>query len=294
MLLANFVNVYVRRVPRLLAHNQGNSLRLFDFPAPVFQFLIGVSLVLFLQRRGAGGLGARGTQAAAVRRFALLIVLGVVLDCIGTLQLWPQWGVLQTLGLGGLVATGFAHASDGLVAAVALGLLGLFSGFANGEVHHNPLAALAFVPLTLGGMIVGRGIGSAGVSGPFLRRSAAVMLASVAIAAVAAGAGVPFNKVLGTSSFVALTSAVSALLLAGAALLERSQVRLPRDLLAIGSNALTAWVLQYVLVYYPAWLVFPAWHRLGIVPGTVAAVATVGALSALTIALGRRGFRVPL
>jgi len=48
MLFANLMNVFLRVVPSMLAHNQGDSLRVFDFPAPFFQFLSGVSLVLFL------------------------------------------------------------------------------------------------------------------------------------------------------------------------------------------------------------------------------------------------------
>src|SRR2546426_804392 len=257
MLLANLLNVFLRRVPSVLAHNQGDRLRLFDFPAPVFQFLIGVSLVLFLEKRATRGLGRRGAQLTALRRFGLLIVLGMLLDCVGIFQVWPRWGVLQTLGLGGLVATTLAYAPDGLLAVVAVGLLGLFSDSANGEVHQSPLAALAFVPLTLGGVIVGRGLGTGRGRAAFLRRAAIVVLAGGALAAGARGAGVPFNKVLGSSSFVALAGAVSALALAATALLEQARVRFSSWLLTVGSNALTTWVLQYVLIYYPAWLVFP-------------------------------------
>ena len=244
MLLANLFNVFLRRVPSVLAHNQGDRLRLFDFPAPVFQFLIGVSLVLFLEKRATRGLGRRGAQLTALRRFGLLIVLGMLLDCVGIFQVWPRWGVLQTLGLGGV--------------------------------------------------IVGRGLGTGRGRAAFLRRAAIVGLAGGALAAGARGAGVPFNKVLGTSSFVALAGAISALALAATALLEQARVRFSSWLLTVGSNALTTWVLQYVLIYYPAWLVFPAWRRLTLVPGVLAAVVTVGALSTLTIALARRGIRIPI
>src|SRR4029077_7201544 len=98
MLAANLVNVYLRHVPSVLAHNQGPSLRLFDLPAPLFQFLIGVSLTLFLRNRIAGGRTPAAARLDAARRFALLIALGVVLDGIGGLSVAPRWGVLQTLG----------------------------------------------------------------------------------------------------------------------------------------------------------------------------------------------------
>jgi len=287
MLFANMMNVFLRHVPSALAHNQGDVLRGFDFPAPIFQFLIGVSLVLFLERRG----GARGR---AFRRFTLLVALGIVLDGVGALQSWPRWGVLQTLGLGGGIAACLADLPDAAVGAIGVAVLGIFSGGANGEVHHNVLAALAFVPLTLAGLIVGRGLAAGHARRDFVRRAVVVALASILFAAIAYEAGVPFNKVLGTSSFVALAIAVSAVFLLLLAAVEAAGAHFPRWLLAVGSNALMAWVLQYALVFYPAWLAFPSWHRLHLAAGMAATVATLVALCVLTVILGRRGFRIPI
>src|SRR5437879_1170977 len=208
MLFANMMNVFLRRVPEVLQHNEGDVLRAFDFPAPVFQFLIGVSLVLFLHKRRTGGLTPSRARLTAVKRFVLLIGLGIVLDSapalLPMLRLTegPRWGVLQTLGLGGVVAAGAAELPDGAVIALALGL--------------------------------------------------------------------------------------------AAAALEERGLPFPGWLLAVGSNALTAWVLQYVLVYYPAWIVFWSWRRLPLLPGMAAVLATLAVLSALTIALGRRGIRIPI
>ena len=293
MLLANMMNVFLRRVPHVLAHNEGDVLRVFDLPAAVFQFLIGVSLVLFLEKRSARGLTARGTQVTALRRFALLIVLGVVLDGIGTLSTFPQWGVLQTLGLGGGIATLLAYLPDVPAAVAAVGMLGVFGSGGNGEVHHSPVAALAFVPLTLAGLIVGRGLCGA-PRRRFVVRAAAVAIGGFALAALARAGGIPFNKVVGTCSFVALASGVSATFLLAIAALEGAGVRFPPWFLAVGSNALMAWVLQYVLVYYPAWLVFPSWERLPLGEGLVAVTVTTAALCAGTAALARRGIRVAL
>jgi len=294
MLFANLMNVFLRRVPEVLSHNEGDRLRAFDFPAPVFQFLIGVSLVLFLEKRAGRQPGRDAAQRAAVRRFVLLICLGLLLDTVGSLHAVPKWGVLQTLGLGGVIATGVAFLPDGSVTAVALVLLGVFSGPANGPVHASPFAALAFVPLTLCGLLVGRGLRGGSPRNAFVGRSAATAASALVLAGAGRAAGIPFNKVLGTSSFVALATAVSATTLLSTALGELAGLRFPAWLLAVGSNALTAWVLQYVLVYYPAWLLFPAWHRLAFMPGIMATVAAVGALGTLTVALGRRGIRIPI
>jgi len=165
-------------VPEVLQHNEGDILRAFDFPAPVFQFLIGVSLVLFLRKRTVGGLTGPRARLTAVRRFLLLIGLGIVLDSapavlgILTLSEWPRWGVLQTLGLGGLLATAVSGLPDGAVAALALGLLAFFFRGAPGEVHHYPLAGLTFVPLTLAGLLVGRGLEAGPPERQFVTRAA--------------------------------------------------------------------------------------------------------------------------
>ncbi|TMA39899.1 MAG: DUF1624 domain-containing protein [Deltaproteobacteria bacterium] len=296
MLLANFVNVFLHRVPPLLTHNYGDVLRPFDFPAPVFQFLVGVSLALFLRKHLHLGRTPRGAKVAALRRFALLVLLGMLLDCVGALHVGLRWGVLQTLGLGGMIATLLADAPGEGIVGVAIALLGCFSGALNGEVHANPIAALSFVPLTLGGLLVGRVLprGQRGELGRFISHTALLGAGAGALAAVFYGAGIPFNKTLGTSSFVALAAGVSATTLAGMALVESLGVRFPDWLLAVGANALTAWVLQYVLVYYPAWIAFPAWRRLPFVAGMAAILATTTALSALTVALGRRGIRIPI
>ncbi len=287
MLVANLINVFLYSVPGPLAHNQGDVLRLFDLPAPVFQFLVGVSLALFLEQRVARGLTPVGARVAALQRFVLLVLLGLVLDGIGSLQAVPTWGVLQTLGLGGALATLLAPLPDAVVAAVALGLLGVFHAGAPGEVHGGPIAALAFAPLTLAGFVVGRGQGAgAGLTG----RAAVVAALGLTVAAGAHAAGIPFNKIVGTSSFVALSAGMAA---AGLLALQAAR-RFPSWLLVLGGNALTAWVLQYVLVYYPAWLVFPEWPRLGLAPGLGAVAGTLTALACLTVALGRRGIRLPI
>jgi len=178
--------------------------------------------------------------------------------------------------------------------AIALGLLALYSGFANGVVHARPDAALAFVPLTLVGALVGELI-----AGGWPAEAVAAVAARIAAVAGVLGvglalAGIPFNKVLGTSSFVAVATAVAMAVLAAAARWEARGGAFPPWLLLVGRNALTAWVLLHVVVYYPAWIVFPAWDRLALAPGLLSVIATTAALCAATVALGRRGIRVPI
>ena len=294
MLLANGVNVFLHHIPDVFSHNQGDTLRAFDFPAPVFQFLIGVSLVLFLDKRVATGLTRSDARAAAIRRYALLIALGVLLDGVGTLAWRPRWGVLQTLGLGGIAATLVAFASTSVIAGVGLALLALYSGPLNSEVHASPPGALAFVPLTLAGLLVGRALLGPSPLRDCMRRAATVAVVTGLLGGVLYAVGIPFNKVTGTGSFVALATAAAAGSLALLAAVETIAGGLPGGLVEVGQNALNVWVLQYLVVYYPAWLIFPSWHRLRPMPGFYAIVGTTVTVSVLGVALGRRGIRVPI
>src|SRR5439155_1761652 len=80
--------------------------------------------------------------------------------------------------LGGMIATLLADAPGEGVMGVAIALLGCFSGALNGEVHASPIAALAFVPLTLGGLLVGRLLprGQRRELGRFIRYTTALAL----------------------------------------------------------------------------------------------------------------------
>ncbi len=294
MLVANLVNVCLRDIPGPLAHNQGDVLRAFDLPAPVFQLLIGVSLGLFLAQRRRAGRSEAEARADALRRFALLILLGMALDGIGRLSPVPCWGVLQTLGLGGIVATALAGTPRRLRGVIAVVVFGFYSGFANGVVHARPDAALAFVPLTLAGSVLGDAIASGAPADRVARLAAGLGVVAALVGIELEVAGVPFNKVLGTSSFVAVATGAGAAVLAAAAWWEARGRGFPPWLLLIGRNALTAWVLLHLLVYYPAWIVFPSWGRLALAPGLVSVAAVTATLCAGTVALGRRGIRVPV
>ncbi len=291
MLVANLVNVLPADRPHWLAHNLGNELLPFDLPAPMFQFLVGVSLVLFLARRRDTG-GAR-VRVLAARRFLLLIVLGAVLEGIAAERVEFRWGVLQTLGAGGLVAVGLADLPDAVILAIAALVTATHYGPGNNEVHRSFFDCLPFVPITLVGYVVGRPLAH-GDRAACERRAIAVALGGLALALVLHASGVPFNKLIGSSSFVLLAIAASATLIAALSRLEARGWRFPEPLVRLGASALTAWVLQYVLVFYPI-LIFVG-HPLALeeVRGLIAVGLCVAVLSATTLALARRGIRVPI
>ena len=289
MLLANLVNVFAPVRPRWLGHNLGDELQVFDLPAPVFQLLIGTSLVLFLMRRTGS---PDAVRRLAIRRFVLLIGLGALLDAVAAGHLEVRWGVLQTLGMGGLVAVVFSGASDALTLGVAALIVVTHYGPGNNAVHRSAVDCMPFLALTLLGLVIGRPLASGDRAG-FRRRA---LLAAAGCLALAVGlrlAGIPFNKVTGTSSFVALAASVGATLLAGLETLDAHGIDMPRPVSILGANALTAWVLQYVLVFYPVtYAITPPDLSVAANLGMVVLVA-IG-LMATTLALARRGIRIPI
>lgn len=292
MLVANLANVLPAERPRWLGHNLGDELLPLDLPAPTFQFLIGVSLVLYLERHGRerGMLQARGRAA---RRFVLLVLLGALLDGIAAQRFEFRWGVLQTLGVGGLVAAALADLPDPLILAVAALITATHYGPGNNEVHRSLLDCLPFVPITLLGYVVGRPLARHELAA-FERRAIGAALGALILALLLHVAGIPFNKLTGSSSFVLIASAASATLVAALSRLEERGWRFADRLVRLGGSALTAWVLQYALVYYP--IAFVLGHPPGLseTSGLVAVALCVVMLCAATLALARRGIRVPL
>jgi predicted acyltransferase len=291
MLVANLVNVLPAERPYWLGHNLGDELLPLDLPAPMFQFLVGVSLALFLERRRSGD--RRDARLLAARRFLLLIGLGAVLDGILAHRVEFRWGVLQTLGAGGLAAVALAGLPDVVILAIAAVITATHYGPGNNAVHRSLTDCVPFLALTLIGYVVGHPL-AARDRAAYERRAIAIALTCLVLSLLLRLGGVPFNKVTGSSSFVLLASAASATLIAGLSTLERRGWHFSDMLVRLGASALTAWVLQYLLVYYPIDLLVGPSLALPEASGLVAVALCVLALSALTVALARRGIRVPI
>ena len=91
-----------------------------------------------------------------------------------------------------------------------------------------------------------------------------------------------------------LASAASATFIAALSRLETHGWRFSDALVQLGASALTAWVLQYLLVYYPIDLFVGHALELPEGDGLVAVGACVVIISLVTVMLARRGIRVPI
>lgn len=122
MVAGNFASG-VEFVPAFLKHTPDIGLTVADLVAPCFVFAIGVNFGPSFARR------SRSTATAAYRHFTLrylsLLGIGAILTAGGTVVAGEStdWGVLQALGVAGLICLAFIRLGTAARFAVGLALL---------------------------------------------------------------------------------------------------------------------------------------------------------------------------
>lgn len=264
MLLVNNAGTE-RGVPEQLRHGAGGVLHLADLVFPLFLFVSGVGMSL--SRRLAA-------PKSVLRRCALLFGLGCLLVSARYRHLAPSTGVLQHIALATLVAYGVLRvprraqawvAGAGLLAAWAaptyLSLPGTVAGswdvdttlasaverLLTGHVGKQQVVAAVVSALTvLGGVATGRVLrAQPGVAGV---RSILLGAAGAGAAGLLLARSVPVVETLWTPSYLLVTGALCAALLAAAvALLDlRQEAAVPRlvhPLRVLGANAIAVYVV---------------------------------------------------
>jgi predicted acyltransferase len=264
-------------IPHILLHNQGNVLLPGDFIAPFFAFIMGVSLALSYAKRKERGQESAAVFRTYIKRFVLLILIGLFLDSLFVLSgLRLVWGVLQSLGVAGLVAVCVLPLSERnkvLAALLLLSVYGIlltqnhafFDSVANSR-NGGPLGALSYGAITIFGLVAGRIL----LEGKGFYRNAAVGgLALVAIS-LPISIWMPYNKLLVTPSYSLITSGAAFVVLAAFKYMEEKHGFRSEILSLLGRSSLLAWVLQYPLAYYP--LTFAGYGTLGFPEGFSLAV----------------------
>jgi predicted acyltransferase len=134
MVLANFLSGN-SRIPSPLKHTPDIGLTAIDLIAPLFIFAIGLTYVASARRRSQTH-GARGAVGHVVVRYLALCGIGAVISAGEHLVLLQSeassWGVLQSIGVAGLLALPVSFASRrvrfayGVVLLIAHQLLAIF------------------------------------------------------------------------------------------------------------------------------------------------------------------------
>ncbi len=102
MILVNYLALY-QCTPAFLKHAKPSGITFADLVAPFFLFILGMmfrrSLLSRIEKDGKGR-----AYLHAVRRYALLVLIGMAGGCAGKMKLTFDWGILQAIGLAGIIA----------------------------------------------------------------------------------------------------------------------------------------------------------------------------------------------
>lgn len=128
MVIANFI-AGVDRVPVLLKHAPDVGFTVIDLVAPMFIFAIGLTYAPSARRRLAES-GVWKMTHHFLKRFFAILGIGALLSAgeiaLGVDGQMVNWGVLQAIGVAGLVTLIFIRVKTSVRLAVGLLLLGLY------------------------------------------------------------------------------------------------------------------------------------------------------------------------
>lgn len=253
----------VQTAPAWLKHAPDTGLTIVDLVAPLFIFAIGLTYPLSARRRSQRE-GWRRSAEHFVRRYLVLVGIGALMSAVSS---WygvaSSWGVLQAIGLAGLLTLPFIGLKPGWRLGIGLALLGLYQvlldQFWLQPVLVSPHGGLPG-SLAWGSMMI-LSTALADLHHDQGQRRWAFLLASVLalVAGAALSVVVDISKHRVSASYVLVSLGVSALLYGGFTLLQRVRLRIPL-LDAWGANPLVLYILHYLLIgiyFLPG---IPAWY----------------------------------
>ncbi len=128
MVLANFMTG-IHTVPAWLKHAPDVGLTVIDFIAPFFIFAIGLTYKPAFERRLERD-GALKAYSQFITRYFAILGMGAIINSAGTAMGFTpgaiEWGVLQSIGVAGLITLMFIRLPSGWRWFIGLGLLVIY------------------------------------------------------------------------------------------------------------------------------------------------------------------------
>lgn len=295
MVVANYLSE-IAAVPGYLKHTPDVGLTIIDVGAPCFVFAIGLTYADSFHRRAARGM--TGAYRHFVLRYLALIGIGAILSAGGT-QIAGQpsdWGVLQALGMAGLISLPVIRLGTVLRFAIGGGLLIGYQVIVDvigppvvrGEVQGGLIGSLSWGALL---------ILSTAVADVWRRGTRPMLWCCAALASIAVLSAivVPVSKTRVSLSYVLVALAIGAVGFLVFDLLSRALPARAGYLAWWGENALVLYILHLLLLGAVA-LPPASWWYVDASPWLVAAqlVAILGILSGVAWWLHRSGRRLRL
>ncbi|MBN1261524.1 MAG: DUF1624 domain-containing protein [Anaerolineae bacterium] len=298
MALANYT-FNIALVPAWLKHASDVGFTAPDLIAPMFLFAIGLTYTLALRRRAVRD-GWLAANRYAVARYAAMIGLGAIItagdQAFAVTETAVAWGVLQAIGLAGLLTLAVIRWSTWVRVGAGLALLAgyqllLENGWLEivlASSHGGLHGSLGWTALLILATVFGDVYHAArDRRGRFLLLSTLVLVAGLVLAP-----WVPVSKHRISASYVLVSLGLCGLLFAAFVwLAEVRRVRLPW-LEAWGCNPLALYLLHYVLLGIVVLPGIPGWHAaapLWLV--VVQAALLLAILGGLALRWRRRGWR---
>jgi len=253
MLFINILTFLAADLPLFLKHNQPMVLPA-DLIAPLFQFIMGASLVISVNRRKLRG---EPVWQHVLRRAVLLTLLGFVL--IGSLFGFEktEWGFLQSLGVGLLLAFLSLTLPVPLRMIAALAVLGgyaaasrlfpEFAYYANISNYGGPLSAIGYGTIAVFGTVAGEWLyrGKEKIK-QYVGTGFVLVVLSLLLSLI-----VPLNRLESSATYMLFSTGFSFLITAVFYILgEKKKIDI-KLLSLLGRNSLLLWTAQYIIVYLP-------------------------------------------
>jgi predicted acyltransferase len=252
MILVNYLAFY-ECTPTFLKHAKITGITFADLVAPFFLFILGMMFRGSLLSRIQKG-GKRKAYIHAARRYALLILIGMAGGCAGKMKLTFDWGILQTIGLAGLIALPVmalnikARIISLLVVLTVYHVLIVphFSKLIINSENGGPLGAVSWSVIII----------LSGISGEFFKKAdikkSAREMFCLGMLLLSAGYLsqfiLPVSKPLVSGSYLLSSCGISIFVfLVFLFIVDQKNINIP-TLTALGKNALLIFLLHYILV----------------------------------------------
>jgi len=246
-------------LPEPLRHNIPTSIHLGDLILPMFLFASGISLGYYMEKRKDEG--RSDFSSGVLKRFATLVLIAVLLSYFSARGFLEMDEVmLNALLFLACVALSSLDwkASLGVIFLIDLSYLALIdpgwigaesTNIFSGHYLGGYPAAIYYLPVMLGGLVLGRGMISGGVWSGSNKMTMGAILALL----VFSWAFVPLDKMVATPSFMML----SILFCFGVfVLIDKVTQRMNglEELEYLGRKPLRYWIMMYVFFLIPLML----------------------------------------
>jgi predicted acyltransferase len=296
MVLANYL-AGIGWIPAWLKHAPDIGLTVTDLVAPLFIFAIGLTYGSSFRRRLLRE-GANKTYQHFIIRWAALIGIGALFSA-GEIAVVGEpsvnWGVLQAIGVAGLVTLPFLRLPAGWRAATGLALLAIYQilldNFWLQSVLHSPHGGL-FGSLSWAAMLLmATALAEIYHASPKSQRSYLLASTLTLAGGILLAFLLPISKNRVSASYILVSLGISALVFAlFHFLVERGGLRLPL-LTAWGKNPLLLYLLHELFIgvfFLPG---IAAWYAQATPWLVLAQIAVLlGGLSWIAVALERRNW----